>query len=61
VGAYFRFGMSMRLEANPVGDIGELDRLGRRFHALVAGNASGRVSIQPLDRRISSRSCRAVM
>jgi len=49
----------MRLEGIQVGDIVEVDRLGRRFHALVTGNTSGGLSIQPLDRRISYRSCRA--
>jgi hypothetical protein len=29
--------MPMRLEAHQVGDIVEVDRLGRRFHALLAG------------------------
>ena len=49
----------MRLEGIQLGDIVEVDRLGRRFHALVTGNASGGLSIQPLDRRVSYRSCRA--
>ena len=49
----------MRLEGIQTGDIVEVDRLGRRFYALVSGNASGGLSIQPLDRRISYRSCRA--
>ena len=49
----------MRLEGIQNGDIVEVDQLGRRFHALVTGNASGGLSIQPLDRRISYRSCRA--
>jgi hypothetical protein len=49
----------MRLEGIQIGDIVEVDRLGRRFHALVTGKASGGLSIQPLDRRISYRSCRA--
>jgi hypothetical protein len=49
----------MRLEGIQIGDIVEVDRLGRRFHALVTRNASGDLSIQPLDRRISYRSCRA--
>lgn len=49
----------MRLEGIQVGDIVEVDRLGRRFHALVNGNSSGGLSIQPLDRRISYRSCKA--
>jgi len=42
-----------------VGDIVEVDRLGRRFHAFVSGNAAGALSIQPLDRRVTYRSCRA--
>jgi hypothetical protein len=49
----------MRLEGIQTGDIVEVDRLGRRFYALVTGNASGGLSIQPLDRRISYRTCRA--
>jgi hypothetical protein len=49
----------MRLEGIQVGDIVEVDRLGRRFHGLVTGNAQGGLSVQPLDRRISYRSCRA--
>jgi hypothetical protein len=48
----------MRVEANQVGDIVEVDRLGRRFHALVAGNVSDDLSIQPLHRRTSYRICR---
>ena len=50
---------AVRLEGLQIGDIVEVDRLGRRFYALVTGNASGGLSIQPLDRRISYRSCRA--
>jgi hypothetical protein len=49
----------MRLEGIQTGDIVEVDRLGRRFHALVTANVSGGLSIQPLDRRVSYRSCRA--
>jgi hypothetical protein len=49
----------MRLEGIQIGDIVEVDRLGRRFHALVIGNASGALTIQPLDKRITYRSCRA--
>ena len=50
---------AMRLEGIQIGDIVEVDRLGRRFHAFVSGNAPGGLTIQPLDRRISYRSCRA--
>jgi hypothetical protein len=49
----------MRLEGIEHGDIVEVDRLGRRFHALVAGNTVGGLSIQPLDRKVTYRSCRA--
>ena len=49
----------MRLEGIQIGDIVEVDRLGRRFHAYVTAHATGGLSIQPLDRRISYRSCRA--
>ena len=49
----------MRLEGIQAGDIVEVDRLGRRFHALVSGNAPDGLSIQPLDRRVTYRSCRA--
>ena len=49
----------MRLEGIQVGDIVEVDRLGRRFHALVTGNAPDGLSVQPLDRRITYRHCRA--
>jgi hypothetical protein len=48
----------MRLEGIQLGDIVEVDRLGRRFHALVIGSAAGGLSIQPLDRRIRYRSCK---
>jgi hypothetical protein len=49
----------MRLEGIQIGDIVEIDRLGRRFHALVTGNAPGGLSVHPLDRRITYRTCRA--
>lgn len=49
----------MRLEGIETGDIVEVDRLGRRFHALVTGNAPGGLAIQPLDRKVSYRTCRA--
>jgi hypothetical protein len=48
----------MRLEGIQAGDIVEVDRLGRRFHALVDGSADGGLSIQPLDRRVTYRTCR---
>jgi hypothetical protein len=49
----------MRLEGIQTGDIVEVDRLGRRFHALVSSSSSGGLSIQPLDRRVTYRTCRA--
>jgi hypothetical protein len=33
----------------------EVDRLGRRFHALVTGSAAGGLGIQPVDRRLTYR------
>jgi hypothetical protein len=48
----------MRLEGIRAGDIVEVDRLGRRFHALVDGSADGGLSIEPLDRRVTYRTCR---
>ena len=49
----------MRLEGIQAGDIVEVDRLGRRFHALVLASSSSGLTIQPLDRRTTYRSCRA--
>jgi hypothetical protein len=51
----------MRLEGIQIGDIVEVDRLGRRFHALVTGSADaqGGLGVQPFDRRVTYRSCRA--
>jgi hypothetical protein len=56
----------VRLEGIEAGDIVEVDRLGRRFHALVTGAAAGGagagaggLAIQPLDRKVTYRVCRA--
>ena len=49
----------MRLAGIHTGDIVEVDRLGRRFHALVTGAAPRGLTVQPLDKRITYRSCRA--
>jgi hypothetical protein len=49
---------TMRLEGIRAGDIVEVDRLGRRFHALVGGSAEGGLLIEPLDRRVTYRMCR---
>lgn len=55
------YALAVRLEGIHAGDIVEVDRLGRRFHALVVegDDASMALSIRPLDRRISYRACRA--
>ena len=49
----------MRLEGIQTGDIVEVDRGGRRFHALVTAPAPGGLALAPVDRRISYRSCRS--
>jgi hypothetical protein len=49
----------VRLAGIQTGDIVEVDRLGRRFHALVTGEAAGGLAVQPLDKRVTYRSCRA--
>ena len=43
----------------PVVYVLEVDRLGRRFHALVTGSAAGGLGIQPPDRRVAYRRCQA--
>jgi hypothetical protein len=49
----------VRLAGIQTGDIIEVDRLGRRFHALVTGEADGGLAVLPLDKRVTYRSCRA--
>jgi hypothetical protein len=49
----------MRLEGIQTGDIVEVDRGGRRFHAIVTAPAPGGLALAPLDRRISYYSCRS--
>ena len=49
----------MRLDGIRTGDIIEVNRLGRRFHALVSGTDSEGLEILPLDRRVTYRTCRA--
>lgn len=49
----------MRLEGIQTGDIVEVDRGGRRFHAIVTAPAPGGLALTPVDRRISYRSCRS--
>jgi len=49
----------MRLEGIKEGHIVEVDRLGRRFHALVTASSPGGLELQPLDRRVNYYSCRS--
>ncbi|HEY7935303.1 MAG TPA: hypothetical protein VID48_15895 [Solirubrobacteraceae bacterium] len=49
----------MRLEGIHTGDIVEVDHGGRRFHALVTGQAPGGLALQPIDRRINYYSARS--
>lgn len=49
----------MRLEGIKTGHIVEVDRLGRRFHAIVTGPAPGGLALQPIDRRVNYYSCRS--
>lgn len=49
----------MRLEGIRIGDVVEVDRHGRRFHALVTGTAPGGLTLQPLDRRVNYHNCRS--
>ncbi len=49
----------MRLEGIQTGDIVEVDRNGRRFHAVVTGTAPGGLALQPTDRRVNYFSCRS--
>lgn len=49
----------MRLEGIQTGDIVEVDRGGRRFHAIVTAPAPGGLALSPVDRHISYYSCRS--
>jgi hypothetical protein len=49
----------MRVQGIQTGDIVEVDRGGRRFHAWVTGPAPGGLALAPLDRRVSYFSCRS--
>ena len=56
---HFHLGRADARDANQVGDIVEVDRLGQRFHARVAGNASGAYRSSRLTGACSYGSCRA--
>jgi hypothetical protein len=49
----------MRLEGIQTGDIVEVDRGGRRFHAIVTASAPGGLALAPVDRHVSYYSCRS--
>jgi hypothetical protein len=49
----------MRLEGIQTGDIVEVDRNGRRFHAIVTAPAPGGLAVAPLDRRVNYYRCRS--
>jgi hypothetical protein len=49
----------MRLDGIKTGHIVEVDRLGRRFHAIVTGPVPGGLALQPLDRRVNYYTCRS--
>ena len=49
----------MRLEGIQAGDIVEVDRNGRRFHAIVTGSAPGGLTVQPTDRRVNYYTARS--
>ncbi len=49
----------MRLEGIQTGDIVEVDRGGRRFHAIVTASAAGGLALAPVDRRVNYYSCRS--
>jgi hypothetical protein len=49
----------MRLEGIKAGHIVEVDRLGRRFHAIVTASGPGGLELQPIDRRVNYFSCRS--
>ena len=49
----------MRLAGVRSGDIVQVDRLGRVFHAVVTGTVPGGLQLAPLDRRVTYRTCRS--
>lgn len=49
----------MRLDGIRVGDVVEVDRRGRRFHAIVDGTEQDGLKLTPIDSRVSYYSCRS--
>lgn len=49
----------MRIEGIHTGDIVEVDHKGRRFHAVVTGQAPGGLALRPTDPRVNYYSCRS--
>jgi len=49
----------MRLQGIHTGDIVEVDRKGRRFHAIVTGSTPDGLALAPTDRRVNYYSCRS--
>ncbi len=47
----------MTIQCVKAGDLVEVDRKGRRFHAEVEERAGRELFIRPLDRRITYRTC----
>lgn len=49
----------MNLASIKTGDIVEVDKKGRRFHALVRGLDQGELAVHPFDRRVTYRQATA--
>lgn len=49
----------MRLAAIRPGDIVLVDRLGRRFYAIVRASVADGLAVEPIDRRVTYRQARA--
>ena len=49
----------MRLQGISTGDLVRVNRLGRMFIAEVTGTTGGGLTLLPIDRRVSYRTCRS--